>query len=489
MMISTTTSSNDDDEVNESASESEEKMPDRFNKENKPSNQQPPNRTIFIRNLPLDATKEQLEAKLKQFGRIKSCRIVCEKITNRSKGVAFCDFWDEASAKKCVDRCGDMETTITAQEMKKNKKGANLAASRRTPLLVAGRPVSIALAVSKEDAAKMMQKEAKHWKSNNKEERDRRNLYLAKEGQVHENSPAAVGVSKSDMEKRKRGDAERQARLKNPNYFISKTRLSVRNVPADFDSKLLKRAFLDATQKRASKNSTPKIVNCKLLVDASKGKGMDIEAGIQKHKGIGFVEFNTHEEAMTALRAMNNNPEVFSKQKRPIVEFAVEDARAVKKLEKRKSDRELRKKRNNSSCDDNDERPTKRRKDSIESRTFPSERVAKKVQRNLERKKLRNEQRKKAQNGDDGNGDMQNTSNEITDKFKKRKQEHAAKNTEGENNKKARKVVIASKPVATPVVIENTNKKGKHRGDKRDKTDDLIDKHINAMSSGLSNWL
>ena len=91
---------------------------------------------------------------------------------------------------------------------------------------------------------------------------------------------------------------------------------------------------------------------------------MDIETGIQKHKGIGFVEFNTHEEAMTALRAMNNNPEVFSKQKRPIVEFAVEDARAVKKLEKRKSDRELRKKRNNSSCDD------------IESRTFPSERVA-----------------------------------------------------------------------------------------------------------------
>ena len=72
-----------------------------------------------------------------------------------------------------------METTITAQEMKKNKKGANLAASRRTPLLVAGRPVSIALAVSKEDAAKMMQKEAKHWKSNNKEERDRAKLVFS----------------------------------------------------------------------------------------------------------------------------------------------------------------------------------------------------------------------------------------------------------------------------------------------------------------------
>jgi nucleolar protein 4 len=359
---------------------------------------------------------------------------------------------------------------------------------------VAGRPVSIALAVSKDEAAKMMQKEAKHWKGNmNKEERDKRNLYLAKEGQVHENSPAAVGVSKSDMEKRKRGDAERQARLKNPNYFISKTRLSVRNVPAEFDSKLLKRAFLDATQKRASKNATPKIVNCKLLVDTSKGKGADI--GIQKHKGIGFVEFDTHEEAMTALRAMNNNPEVFSKQKRPIVEFAVEDARAVKKLEKRKSDRELQKKRNKDenggAPEDNDDdgnerddaRPTKRNKSSIEGRTFPSERVAKKVQRNLDRKKIRNEQRKKARNG--GSGEA---STEITDKFKKRKQEHAAATgtAQGENTKRAKKVVS---PAAAPVVIENTNKRGKHRGDNRDATDDLIDKHMSAMSAGLSNWL
>ena len=61
-----------------------------------------------------------------------------------------------------------------------------------------------------------------------------------------------------------------------------------------------------------------------------------------------------------------------------------------------------------------------------------------------------------------------------------------------EYTKRAKKIVSApSNPVAArKVVIENTNKKGKHRGDKRDTTDDLIDKHLaSAMSKGLSNWL
>ena len=40
--------------------------------------------------------------------------------------------------------------------------------------------------------------------------------------------------------------------------------------------------------------------------------------------------------ALAALRALNNNPATFTSQRRPIVEFAVEDARAVRKLERRR---------------------------------------------------------------------------------------------------------------------------------------------------------
>ena len=41
-------------------------------------------------------------------------------------------------------------------------------------------------------------------------------------------------------------------KLKNPNFFISKTRLQVRNVPIDTDQKELKRIFHDAVKRRAT---------------------------------------------------------------------------------------------------------------------------------------------------------------------------------------------------------------------------------------------
>ena len=59
-----------------------------------------------------------------------------------------------------------------------------------------------------------------------------------------------------------------------------------------------------------------------------------------KSRGIGFVLFEDHEHALRALRKLNNNPFVFSKDKRPIVEFALEDkrqqAKRTAKVERRK---------------------------------------------------------------------------------------------------------------------------------------------------------
>jgi nucleolar protein 4 len=37
------------------------------------------------------------------------------------------------------------------------------------------------------------------------------------------------------------------------------------------------------------------------------------------------------QHALAALRAVNNNPTIFGKDRRPIVEFALEDARAARK--------------------------------------------------------------------------------------------------------------------------------------------------------------
>lgn len=46
-------------------------------------------------------------------------------------------------------------------------------------------------------------------------------------------------------------------------------------------------------------------------------------------KGFGFVEFSQHHHALKALRMLNNNPDTFTSEKRPIVEFSIENKVAL----------------------------------------------------------------------------------------------------------------------------------------------------------------
>ena len=57
-----------------------------------------------------------------------------------------------------------------------------------------------------------------------KNTRDKRNLYLAKEGLITPGSEAAQGLSKADLVKRQKAEAEKKAKLENPNNFVSTTR-------------------------------------------------------------------------------------------------------------------------------------------------------------------------------------------------------------------------------------------------------------------------
>lgn len=54
--------------------------------------------------------------------------------------------------------------------------------------------------------------------------RDKRNLYLAKEGVIVPGSQAADGLSKADLQKRQKAEAEKKAKLRIPHFVVSKTR-------------------------------------------------------------------------------------------------------------------------------------------------------------------------------------------------------------------------------------------------------------------------
>ena len=45
------------------------------------------------------------------------------------------------------------------------------------------------------------------------------------------------------------------------------------------------------------------------------------------------MEFDSHDHAVCALRELNNNPEAFTRDRRPIVEFAIENVKVLKMRE------------------------------------------------------------------------------------------------------------------------------------------------------------
>jgi nucleolar protein 4 len=255
--------------------------------------------TVFAHNLSGETSAPDLQRALGKFGKLRACRLVLDKTTGQSKRTAFVEFADAAAADAAV------------------------AASRDTPgVVVDGRQVQLATAVTREEARALG---AGKTVGDAAVVKDRRNLYLAREGEILQDSPASVGVSAADMEKRTRAAEEKMSKLQNPNFSVSSTRLHVRNVPTTMDEKTLRSLFVNAVQARTGKQASVK--QARLLRDAERLDGL----GQQRSRGMGFVDFVHHQDALAALRAVNNNPTIFGKDRRPIVEFALEDARAARK--------------------------------------------------------------------------------------------------------------------------------------------------------------
>ena len=61
-----------------------------------------------------------------------------------------------------------------------------------------------------------------------------------KEGMIEEGSPAWQAMSAADQTKRKRAAAEAKTKLKSPNFFVSRSRLCLRNLPHQISEKALK---------------------------------------------------------------------------------------------------------------------------------------------------------------------------------------------------------------------------------------------------------
>uniref|UniRef100_A0A8C1GC07 RNA binding motif protein 28 n=1 Tax=Cyprinus carpio TaxID=7962 RepID=A0A8C1GC07_CYPCA len=252
-------------------------------------------RTIFIRNLAFDTDEEGLEEVLLQFGELKYVRVVMSVDTGYSKGCAFAQFKSKEGADKCI---------AAAAEDEKEFGG----------IRVDGRRLNVLPAVNREDAVKFKDKKVKTHTGS-------RNLYLAREGLIRPGSKTAEGVSETDLAKRTRFEELKRAKLKDMNVYVSKTRLCVHNLPKIVDQQKLQKLCFSAAGGKGVR-----INECRVMYDKKPICGQVMG----KSLGYGFVEFKEHEHALQALRHLNNNPDIFGPQKRPIVEFSLEDGRKLK---------------------------------------------------------------------------------------------------------------------------------------------------------------
>ena len=258
-------------------------------------------------------------------------------------------------------------------------------ASIARSLVLYGRALDVSRAVTRDEASKL--KEAGE---RQRKKADKRNLYLLREGSTYlppslfspasslrtpfiwpltlcpdafsavilPNSPAADQLPPTEVEKRTQSFNARRALLRsNPSLFVSRTRLSVRQIPLFVSERMLKRLAIHSI--RAFKNEVKEGKREPLSIDEltepvpaegadedvkmegeedspqqEKGKAkrgakdrgrntgvkqakivcqqdrVDAVTGKGRSKGYGFLELARHADALRVLRWANNSPAV-----------------------------------------------------------------------------------------------------------------------------------------------------------------------------------
>ncbi|KAJ3451622.1 RNA-binding protein [Anaeramoeba flamelloides] len=284
-------------------------------------------RTLFLRNLTFEATPEDLKKEFGLFGEVESALIVKDKVTQKPTGSAFVTFKTVEASNVALER-GQVKTRAGGNKEGENEK--NLKWNRKTfvsdlfsqsGITILGRTVRISRALSRTGVKKL--EDDKKLK-----EQESRNLHLAEIGEIKPDDPLFSKLSKNDRKKREKARQAKIKKLKNEKYFVSKTRLSVRNLPKRIDEISLKQIFESVLERKKKGKNQNNNNNGK----SKQNKVLKVNI-VQRPEGdssrFGFVLFKNHNEALTALKKTNNNPNIFGENQRLIVEFSIEDQRKI----------------------------------------------------------------------------------------------------------------------------------------------------------------
>eukprot|EP00978_Attheya_sp_CCMP212_P000438 scaffold877_cov57-Attheya_sp.AAC.13 len=353
-------SESDDDNSEDGSDDSEnEETEKEITKKVAPENDEAvsAHQTLFIRNLPFDATRHDLFMLLKPYGRIEGIFIVTDKQTGMNKGTAFCKFQSAEHAQKALEAAESGKDGFVAQKDAFADGGG---------LMLNGRRLLVDLAVDKQTAStlKVERDETGKPLESKRTGKDRRYLYLKQEGRVHSTEDSHGKKSshgpweelpQTDQQKRERAFSEKATKLRSPLFFINPFRLSIRNLAKHVSEVELKQLIVQGIQRGLEHKLVTRddvILNWRaegtmgtrellgkireteeecgnkdlvppfdgshvkkfipsVYIDrdtdllAKRGGG---KKELAPSRGFGFCEFTHHVHALACLREINNNP-------------------------------------------------------------------------------------------------------------------------------------------------------------------------------------
>ena len=327
-------------------------------------------RTLFLRNIPFDATRHDVFELFRKFGRIEAVHLVKDRATGVFKGTAFVRFQDGKGCEAAMEASGggegggDEHGTGTFVSGKNAAIGLGSGGSAGGGLVLKGRSILVDPAVDRTTASSLAVQRDEDGKPIKKAVgKDKRNMYLKNEGRVAASSDSALARDDSakfgggweelppgDKARREKAFADKSTKLRSPLFFINPNRLSIRNLAKHVTEAELKQLVFGALKRGLEEGlATPKDAvshwraggelphaevmrratdpdlvcppldekNVREVMpstfierDVSGGKKVGGASDAQApSKGFGWVEFQHHAHALAALRQLNNNPE------------------------------------------------------------------------------------------------------------------------------------------------------------------------------------
>jgi len=336
--------------------------------------------TLFVRNLPFTTLDADLKEHFMQFGPVRYARVVMDRATDRPKGTGFVCFFNVEDADNCVKnapKCQPTGANATKKTEASNVKHSileNESADSSGLYTIDGRVLQVSHAVEREQAVKLTEQGIN---SRDSRDKDKRRLYLLNEGTVAAGTALYNALSPSEVKMREESAKQRKKLIQgNPTLHLSLTRLSIRNLPRNINSKDLKALAREAVvgfakdvksglraqlskeeearggevMREAEKVRKAKgkgiVKQSKIVFEGREGVKVSEESGAGRSRGYGFIEYSSHRWALMGLRWLNGHALESSagKKQRLIVEFAIENAQVVERRKENEEKARLRSK-------------------------------------------------------------------------------------------------------------------------------------------------